>query len=83
MKQLLMAVVVVGLVAGGAFANECPSLQAQIDTELGNRADEQAAAAKALAQEAWALHEAGKHAESVAKYNEAAKAGGIELKHMK
>jgi len=38
--------------------------------------------AKQLAAQAWALHQAGKHSESVAKYDEAAKAAGITLKHM-
>ncbi len=40
-----------------------------------------AANAKQLAAQAWALHQAGKHQESVAKYDEAAKAAGITLKH--
>jgi 3-methyladenine DNA glycosylase AlkD len=34
-----------------------------------------------LAAQAWALHQAGKHEESVAKYDEAAKAAGITLQH--
>jgi len=50
-------------------------LQAQIDAAVGTRYDSNAARAKALAAEAWALHQAGKHAESVAKYDEAAKSG--------
>ena len=83
MKTLLIVVAVVGFAVSPVLANECPTLQAQIDTAFGNRADGMAANAKALAAEAWALHQAGKHAESVAKYDEAAKAGGMELKHMK
>jgi len=77
-------VTVLGLVAvavGPALANECPALQAQIDAAVGTRADANAASAKALAADAWALHQSGKHSESVAKYDEAAKAAGIELKH--
>ena len=83
MKTLLIAVAVVGFAVSPVLANECPTLQAQIDAAFGNRADAMAADAKALAAEAWALHQAGKHAESVAKYAEAAKAGGLEMKHMK
>ena len=83
MKKLLMIMAVVGSVVSPALANECPLLQAQIDAAFGNRADAMAANVKALAHEAWALHESGKHEESVKKYDEAAKAGGIELKHRK
>ena len=83
MKTLLIVVAVVGFAVSPVLANECPTLQAQIDTAFGNRADGTAANVKALAAEAWGLHQAGKHAESVAKYAEAAKAGGIELKQMK
>ncbi len=83
MKTLLISCAMVGLAAAPALANECPTLQAQIDAAFGNRVDDTAANVKALAHEAWALHQAGKHEESVKKYDEAAKAGRIELKHMK
>jgi hypothetical protein len=72
-----------GLAATPALANECPTLQAQIDAAFGNRVDGTAATVKALAHDAWALHQAGKHNEAVKKYDEAAKAGQIELKHMR
>ena len=81
MKPYVVAVVLLASAAGPALANECPTLQAQIDAALGQRYDPSAANAKQLASQAWALHQAGKHAESVAKYDEAAKAAGITLKH--
>jgi hypothetical protein len=81
MKNLVTALILVASVAGPALANECPTLQAQMDAALGQRYDPNAANAKQLAAQAWALHQAGKHAESVAKYDEAAKAAGITLKH--
>jgi len=81
MKKLLIATALLGLVASPVLANECPTLQAQIDKAFGKRSDKVGASVKALAREAWALHKAGKHDEAVAKYEEAAKKGGIELKH--
>ena len=83
MKALVLAFAVVAATASLASAFECPTLQQQIDAAFSNRADGAAAQARALAAEAWALHQAGKHAESVAKYDEAAKAGGIKLTHKK
>jgi hypothetical protein len=79
MKSFVTALVLVALAAGSAFANQCPSLQAQIDRAIGNRFDASAANARSLAAQAMALHNAGKHDESVAKYDEAAKAAGITL----
>jgi len=83
MKLYIMALCFVAATAGPALASECPLLQKQIDAAIGTRADASAANAKALAAQAWALHQAGKHAESVAKYDEAAKAAGITLTHKK
>jgi len=83
MKSFVAALALVASAAGPALANECPALQAQIDKAVGTRADATAASTKALAAEAWALHQSGKHAESVAKYDEAAKAAGITLEHKK
>ncbi len=83
MKFYVMALVLVAATAAPALATECPTLQKQIDAAVGTRADAGAANAKALAAEAWALHQAGKHAESVAKYDEAAKAAGLTLMHKK
>jgi hypothetical protein len=79
MKLVVMVLALVASAAGPALATECPALQAQIDKAVGTRYDASAGNAKVLAQQAWALHQAGKHAESVAKYDEAAKAAGITL----
>lgn len=79
MKSFVTALVLVALAAGPALANQCPTLQAQIDRAIGTRYDPSAANARSLAAQAMALHNAGKHEESVAKYDEAAKAAGITL----
>jgi hypothetical protein len=79
MKLVVMVLALVASAAGPALATECPALQAQIDKAVGTRYDASAGNAKVLARDAWALHQAGKHAESVAKYDEAAKAAGITL----
>ena len=79
MKSFVTALVLVALAAGPALANQCPLLQAQIDRAIGTRYDPSAANARSLAAQAMALHSAGKHEESVAKYDEAAKAAGITL----
>jgi hypothetical protein len=83
MKKLLMLVAVFGFSVGTVLANECPTLQAQIDAEANRRFDNGAYQARMLAKEAWALHEQGKHADSVTKYDEAAKAAGLTLTHKK
>lgn len=83
MRRLIMAVATgaLGLVlsAGPALAFQCPTLIKQINDAAGNRFDAGAASAKALAAQADALHKAGKHAESIAKADEAAKAMGLKL----
>jgi hypothetical protein len=79
MKSFVTALVLVALAAGPALASQCPTLQAQIDRAIGNRFDPGAANARSLASQANSLHVAGKHAESEAKYDEAAKAAGITL----
>ncbi|PYN87507.1 MAG: hypothetical protein DMD87_13965 [Candidatus Rokuibacteriota bacterium] len=81
MNRFVAALALIASTISPALANECPTLQAQIDAALGTRYDPSATNAKALAAEAWALHQGGKHAESVVKYDEAAKAAGITLKH--
>ena len=82
MRPYVVALALLASAVGPALANECPTLQAQIDAALGRRTDPNATIAKQLAAQAWALHQAGKHAESVAKYDEAARAAGITLRHM-
>jgi hypothetical protein len=81
MKTLLITIAALGLAVSPALANECPLLHAQVMAAAGNRLDGAAYQAKMLAAEGEALHKAGKHAESVAKYDEAAKAMGITLTH--
>jgi hypothetical protein len=83
MKSFVTALVLVASAAGPALANQCPLLQAQIDKAIGNRFDPGAANARSLAAQAQALHNSGKHAESEAKYDEAAKAAGITLEMKK
>jgi hypothetical protein len=70
-------------VAGPAVASECPTLHNQVMAQTGTRADAGAHAAKMLAREGEQLHKDGKHAESVKKYEEAAKAAGLNLKRKK
>ena len=83
MKTIVLAASLLAFSAAAAGAHECPALQAQIDKEFGKRFDRTAAGARSAAAEAMALHRAGKHAESVKKYDDAAKAGGLELMHKK
>jgi hypothetical protein len=79
MKAIVLGAALLVISAVPASAFQCPSLQTQIDKEFGKRFDRQAATARQFAREADALHRGGKHAESVKKYEEAAKAGGLTL----
>ena len=68
--------------AGVAVAAECPLLVKQLrDAKVSD--PKKAADVKKLTDQAEQLHKDGKHAESVAKADEAAKVAGIELKHKK
>ena len=76
-----------GLMAGTALATQCPLLIKQINDAAGGRLDDAGYRARTLAAEAQILHDeavktkqAAKHAESVAKAQEAAKAIGLTLK---
>ena len=80
MKKILMALVLVLATAGAAFANQCPLLIKQIQDATAGKTDDASKKANALAAEAKALHDSGKHAESVAKAKEAAAAIKLELK---
>jgi hypothetical protein len=80
MKNLMMALAMVGLVTGPAFANQCPTLIKQITDATAGKTDAASKKAVALANEAKALHEAGKHADSVKKAQEAAAAINLQLK---
>lgn len=80
MKKILMALVLVLAVAGTALASQCPLLVKQIEDATAGKTDDASKKAQALAKEAKALHDAGKHADSVAKADEAAKAISLTLK---
>ena len=80
MKMLMMALAIVALAAAPALANQCPLLIKQIQDATAGKTDDASKKAMALATEAKALHDAGKHAESVAKADEAAKAINLTLK---
>ena len=80
MKNLVMALGMVSLLAGPALANQCPTLINQITDATAGKTDDASKKAVALANEAKALHEAGKHADSVKKAQEAAAAINLQLK---
>ncbi len=84
MKKLIAMItlaVAVAFGAGVAHANQCPLLIKQLNAGIAKMQDQKKAdEAKKLVAEAEALHKAGKHAESVAKCQEAAKVAGIDLK---
>jgi hypothetical protein len=80
MKKFGIALAVVVLAAAPAFANQCPLLVKQINDACAGKTDDGCKKAVAGAAEAKALHDAGKHAEAVAKAQEAAKEGNITLK---
>ena len=80
MKAFLMALALVGLVAGPVLANQCPLLVKQVRDATAGKMDDASKKASALADEAEKLHKDGKHAESVAKSDEAAAAIKLTLK---
>ncbi|MBF8288056.1 MAG: hypothetical protein HW381_1164 [Candidatus Rokubacteria bacterium] len=80
MKKILMALALVLAVAGTAVASQCPLLVKQIEDATAGKTDDASKKAQTLAAEAKALHAAGKHAESVAKADEAAAAIKLTLK---
>ena len=80
MKNLMIALAMVGLVTGPALANQCPTLIKQITDATAGKTDAASKKAVALANDAKALHEAGKHADSVKKAQEAAAAINLQLK---
>ena len=80
MRKVLMALALVVATAGAALANQCPLLIKQVQDATAGKTDDASKKAVALANEAKALHDAGKHAESVAKADEAAKAINLTLK---
>jgi len=80
MKRILMALALVLATTGAALANQCPLLIKQIEDATAGKTDDASKKAQALAKEAKALHDSGKHAESIAKADEAAAAIGLTLK---
>ncbi len=80
MKNLVMTLAMVGLLAGPALANQCPTLIKQIRDATAGKTDDASKKAVALANEAQTLHDAGKHSDSVKKAQEAAAAINLELK---
>jgi hypothetical protein len=80
MKGILMALAMVAAMAGPALAFQCPLLIKQINDAVGDKTDANSTKAKSLAAEAKTLHDAGKHAEAVAKADEAAQAINLALK---
>jgi hypothetical protein len=82
MKKFIagVAIAAIAAFAGVAMANECPLLVKQLREAKVSDPAKQAEVTK-LTDEAEKLHKDGKHAESVKKADEAAKAGGITLKH--
>jgi hypothetical protein len=81
MKTILLTIAVLGVAVSPTLANECPLLHKQVMAAAEDRLDDAAYKAKMMAAEGDALHKAGKHDESVAKYDEAAKVMGITLTH--
>jgi hypothetical protein len=79
--SIAIATALVGISGSAALAGECPMLQAQMERQVSNRLDAAAYSARETMKQANALHAQGKHAESVAKYDEAAKAIGVKLQH--
>jgi hypothetical protein len=84
MKKFLtmVAMVATAAFAGTAVASECPLLVKQLrEAKIADPA--KAAQVAKLTDEAEKLHKEGKHADSVKKADEAARAGGITLQHKK
>jgi hypothetical protein len=74
MKKFVMALAMMGLLAGPALANQCPLLIKQVMDATAGKTDDASKKAVALATKAKALHDAGKHADSIKKAQEAAAA---------
>ncbi len=78
MKALVIALAVLALAASPVMAYQCPVLIQQLKDAVAKMSptDPKAAQVQGLIAEAQKLHEEGKHAESVAKAQEAAKVLG-------
>jgi hypothetical protein len=84
MKKIIAGFAIAATVAfaGVAVANECPLLIKQL-REAKVADPKKAAEVKKLTDEAEKLHQAGKHADSVKKADEAAALAGVQLTHKK
>ena len=84
MKKIIAGVAIAATMAfaGVAVANECPLLIKQL-REAKVADPKKAEEVKKLTDEAEKLHQAGKHADSVKKADEAAKIAGVQLTHKK
>jgi hypothetical protein len=80
MKQLAMALALIGMLAGPALAFQCPLLLKQIQDATAGKTDAASKKAMEIAADGEKLHKEGKHAESVAKMDEAAKTINLTLK---
>ena len=83
MKALVIVTIVLASLSSPALAFQCPTLITQVNDAVNNRMageDGAGSAARRMAKEAEALHNEGKHAESVAKIEEAAKPIRLQLK---
>ena len=81
LKAFVIAVVALALMVTPALASQCPLLIKQLNDAVAKMPanDPKVVKATPLIAEAQKLHDGGKHADSVAKADEAAKALGIEL----
>jgi len=79
MKKLILAAAITTLLAGPAFANQCPGLMAKIDEAMKTATVDDATKTNimALYDKGKTEHEAGDHAASVADLNEALKLLGM------
>jgi hypothetical protein len=84
MKKIIAGFAIAATVAfaGVAMANECPLLIKQL-REAKVADPKKAEEVKKLTDEAEKLHQAGKHADSVKKADEAAALAGVQLTHKK
>jgi hypothetical protein len=81
--SIAIATALVALCGAPALAGECPGLHAQMEREVNKRVDKAGYDARQTMKEAASLHQAGKHNESVAKYEEAAQIAGVKLERKK
>jgi len=81
-KALAIAVVALALLASPAIANQCPLLIKQLNDAVAKmKADDpKVKQGKELIAEAQKLHDGGKHSDSVATADQAAKVLGVTLK---